>query len=481
MPQLTTLPASSFSPNKPRHRTPPSSPPSVMSLLGQDTSANMALLATHHAASAPTLRRGQSRATVFHSAKDLAIQSSGALSPGRRPLSRSASSLLPTEPAAAAAAAARALVVPALDESRAAREEMVRALGEQQLLIDRLFRSSEEKALARGLIVHTTKAVKTLLSVTAALEGVARRAQAAHEAEASEASRLRNGLDDKLEEERCGRASDAARADEAAKEAYCTLVAVKAAAAESERGLHAQLASAQEAHAALEVRRKNEADDAVRKADEAERRRIEERRELNYMRRDELAALQASKEKSERALQVTVQGLQVNAPPPPARTALLARSCVHARVLPACVPHLCLRAAALPWSSVQLAQASLPPPHECPWHAPRTQDTLNAESQKAQGFWQQIQTLALSEKATNKLKEQQEEQAKGLAQRLETTERLASREQQKMSAKISRMKQLSDLALGVQSKGAAGAAAGEVPKGTKERNRMLLYDNVRKG
>ena len=94
---------------------------------------------------------------------------------------------------------------------------------------------------------------------------------------------------------------------------------------------------------------------------------------------------------------------------------------------------------------------------------------------------QQIQTLALSEKATNKLKEQQEEQAKGLAQRLETTERLASREQQKMSAKISRMKQLSDLALGVQSKGAAGAAAGEVPKGTKERNRMLLYDNVRKG
>ena len=345
MPQLTTLPASSFSPNKPRHRTPPSSPPSVMSLLGQDTSANMALLATHHAASAPTLRRGQSRATVFHSAKDLAIQSSGALSPGRRPLSRSASSLLPTEPAAAAAAAARALVVPALDESRAAREEMVRALGEQQLLIDRLFRSSEEKALARGLIVHTTKAVKTLLSVTAALEGVARRAQAAHEAEASEASRLRNGLDDKLEEERCGRASDAARADEAAKEAYCTLVAVKAAAAESERGLHAQLASAQEAHAALEVRRKNEADDAVRKADEAERRRIEERRELNYMRRDELAALQASKEKSERALQVTVQGLQVNATPPPR-----APHSWHARVFTlVCCLHVCpICACALP-------------------------------------------------------------------------------------------------------------------------------------
>ena len=126
-----------------------------------------------------------------------------------------------------------------------------------------------------------------------------------------------------------------------------------------------------------------------------------------------------------------------------------------------------------------------------PFTRVRTQENLNAESLKAQGFWQQIQTLALSEQATkqqvaklDRLKQEQEEashrQASQLAQRLESTEREASREQQRMNAKISRMKQLSDLALGI-GKGAAGTAAGEPPSGTKERNRALLYDNVRKG
>ena len=283
-------------------------------LHGPDSAGNLALVATHHGTSVPALRRGQSPGAVFHTAKDIEIQNSGALSPGRRSPYRSASSLLPADTAAVAAAATRSMVVPALDDSRAARDELVRALGEQLLLIDRLFRTTDEKVQARGLLVHTTKAAKALLSTTAALEAVARRAQATHEAEALEAGRVRKDLEAKLDAERCARAAEATNADvaarEAAQEASATLASVRAAAAESERDLLARLASKQEALEQLEALRKFQVDDA-------ERKRREEvaalDTSLNEKRRNELAALQAKKDKSERALQVRERALQVKA------------------------------------------------------------------------------------------------------------------------------------------------------------------------
>ena len=84
----------------------------------------------------------------------------------------------------------------------------------------------------------------------------------------------------------------------------------------------------------------------------------------------------------------------------------------------------------------------------------------------------------------SRLKKEHEEasslQASKLAQRLEDTTQQANKEQLQLSAKISRMKQLSDLALGVGGK-STNTPSGEPPKGTRERNRALLYDNVRKG
>lgn len=121
-----------------------------------------------------------------------------------------------------------------------------------------------------------------------------------------------------------------------------------------------------------------------------------------------------------------------------------------------------------------------------------TQQQLLVESQKASNFWQQVQRLSLSERATQlkvaelshtqkRMVEENNRQASQMERRLEQTERLASQEQLRMSAKIARMKKLSHLALGVSTKPPAGEAEATLAVANARRNRALLYDQTRRG
>lgn len=247
--------------------------------------------------SAPTIRGASSfnstPAAVFHSARDLQIQRSGALSPGRsKPTSRSA---------AFTAAFDSSHVDLALQASRSSREELVRSLGEQLLLLDRLFTLAEDKVRARGLLIQCTKAAKALLGTTQSLEAVALRSRTAHEATTREAEHARTQLEAELRQARATRAAESQQAAEA-------LRAAQAAANAQASNLQEQLMAAREELTQSEARRKREAEEA-KGAHTDELRKTKQ--ELDVKRRAELDALRREKAASEAALQVTADRLQL--------------------------------------------------------------------------------------------------------------------------------------------------------------------------
>ena len=83
--------------------------------------------------------------------------------------------------------------------------------------------------------------------------------------------------------------------------------------------------------------------------------------------------------------------------------------------------------------------------------------------------------------ARRRLRDESSRHASSLRQKLSHAELMAAQEQERMSAKIARMKKLSHLALGVSSKPPAGEAEATLAVANARRNRALLYDQTRRG
>ena len=250
--------------------------------------------AAQQAKSEPALRRGASPAPVFHSAKDLEIQRSGALSPRSRSPTRGVPVGGPQ-------------VHCALESSRMSREEVMRALGEQLLLLDRIFIVPEDKVRARGLLVHCTRTVKAMLGSTLALENVARSTHATLETRTLEAQHTRAELEAALAALAKEQASRAADAEQAAS----TLAAAEAAAKQREDDLLKKLDTAWQALAQLEECKRREAERAERTHSEELARTKEV---LEAKRREELEEHQRQKAESDRALEVRAHSTCIRLP-----------------------------------------------------------------------------------------------------------------------------------------------------------------------